>query len=795
MVTLQFRYLTGLKREIFSNARLTGSWDGSGIHSQTWSETPMAAGVAEDGCPCFTATVDLDESGVGKQFRWGVKLDGPSGTGIWGIPTEVNDPNSSDRYREFQLASGSPPQDFYFTYARRLGARKFFPDPAAEPDLRFSVWAPNARSIDVVFGKPGGYIADDGDGIDTARSPIALQRITGGIWESGAIPDFCAFTGAPYMYRIQNAQGETVYRTDLFSRYQIGYGGTDPAGAHFSGDPSTLDGTKSCSVVTSLDTVAEAFGAPDGNRVSEADFWKDEFTPGLPVPGRLADLIIYELHVNALGGPDKSGPGTLRDALELLPYLGDLGVNAVELLPISQFSGGTGWGYGDSHYFVIESSAGCRDEFKCFVRECHRRGIAVIQDVCYNHYDFSAVRAEWQYDSAAPDQNIYYWYEGAPASYPSQDGGYIDNGSTGYAPRYCEEMVRHLFISSGAAFVEEFHVDGLRVDLTQAIHRDNVLHSDGSPVGRANLFGIKMLREWSRTLRLIRPGVMLIAEDHTGWDAVTRSPDAGGLGFDSTWFAAFYHSLIGDSDMAAGAARLLKCAGPGGDGPLAIEQFAGVLDGTKTNKVVYNESHDEAGNAPGTQRTIVCAVNGAPLIGPTRDWAEARCRVAFGISLLSAGTPMFFMGEEIGAQKLFKYDTFMQNREDLPADRAGTGARLFRFYQEIIRLSRAHPAARSQEIDVIHALGANRVIAFTRSSAGRMLLVVASLANHPFLDGYVIQTDPSRLPDGAWREIFNSDGSVYGGHDIGNFGADIPAAGGRFQARLPAAGFLVFQKL
>ena len=76
-----------------------------------------------------------------------------------------------------------------------------------------------------------------------------------------------------------------------------------------------------------------------------------------------------------------------------------------------------------------------------------------------------------------------------------------------------------------------------------------------------------------------------------------------------------------------------------------------------------------------------------------------------------------------------------------------------------------------------------------------MLLVAASFANHPFLDGYVIQTDPWRLPDGAWREIFNSDATVYGGNGIGNFGADIPAAGGRFQARLPAAGFLVFQKL
>jgi 1,4-alpha-glucan branching enzyme len=101
--------------------------------------------------------------------------------------------------------------------------------------------------------------------------------------------------------------------------------------------------------------------------------------------------------------------------MALLDYLTALGVNAVELLPVSEFSGNLAWGYGDTHHFVIESSAGGRDKYKHFVRECHRRGIAVIQDVVYNHYDSQAERAQWQYDSTAPEQNIYYWYEGIQA--------------------------------------------------------------------------------------------------------------------------------------------------------------------------------------------------------------------------------------------------------------------------------------------------------------------------------------------------------------------------------------------
>src|SRR5262249_1287834 len=213
------RYLTGLKREIFRNARLAGSWDSSGRFAQTWSETPMTPGRAEDGCPCFTASVDFDDSEVGKQFRWGMRLDGPAGPNVWGIPTEINDRMSSERYHEFELQPAGGTQEFYFTYARRLGARKFFSDGGQQPGLRFSVWAPNARDVEVVFGKPdNGYIADDGDGIDPARPVLNLHREQSGIWESDVISDFAAFEGAPYMYRLTNAQGEIVYPTDIFSR-------------------------------------------------------------------------------------------------------------------------------------------------------------------------------------------------------------------------------------------------------------------------------------------------------------------------------------------------------------------------------------------------------------------------------------------------------------------------------------------------------------------------------------------------------------------------------------------------
>lgn len=799
-LSVQFRYLTGLKRRIFRDVRLLGQWDATGKAAMSWIEVPMTEFVADDGCPGFTATVMFDAAGVDHLFDWTVRLSTLAVADVSGIAAEVNDPDHSDRLQTFRLRAASASaqvETHWFTLARRLGARKVFAGSRSAPaGLRFAVWAPNAQKVEVVWGRAAsGYIADDGDGIDDARPAVALLRGDDGVWSSTVLPRFADYEGRLYMYRLVNEQGRTVYRTDLFSRQQIGRGTTDPGGSHWAGDPAALDGTKSCSVVAGLDMVARDFApSPDlpTVRLTEAAFWAGEYTPGLPVPSRVEDLVIYELHVGALGY-GRSTPGTLADALALLPHLSDLGVNAVELLPMSEFSG-IGWGYGDSHLFVIESTAGTRDQYKHFVRECHRRGIAVIQDVVYNHFDPSAARAQWAYDSDAPERNIWYWYEGRGSDYPQPEGGYLDNGSTGWLPRLWEPTVRQLFISSAAAFIEECHVDGLRVDLTQALHRDNVRHTDGQPVGNANQFGAKLLREWSRTLKLVKPSVMLIAEDHTGWDKVTQLPEAGGLGFDATWYAAFYHDLVGDSDASGGHTRLLREAGFGDDRPLNFSGFAGALDASRLAKVVYHESHDEAGNASGSLRTLPCAVNDAALVGATRARAEARTRVVAGLSLLSPATPMFFMGEEVGAAQRYRYNDFLDHREDILGLRSGVGAPLFRFYQDLIRFCHRHPAVRVRSVDTIHVNNEGRVIAVRRSTGADELLVVASLSNRSY-DEYWIHSDSARLPDGTWQEMFNSSAALYGGDGFGNFGAGLVAAGGHLRLRLPAPGFVVLLKV
>ena len=155
---------------------------------------------------------------------------------------------------------------------------------------------------------------------------------------------------------------------------------------------------------------------------------------------------------------------------------------------------------------------------------------------------------------------------------------------------------------------------------------------------------------------------------------------------------------------------------------------------------------------------------------------------------------MFFMGEEIGAQKKYTFDGFLPNRENILGERAGNGKALFRFYQDVISLSRRLGSIRSHNIDILHQSNSNRIIAFKRWSGAEEVIIAASFNNAPFANGYVIEKDVIAIPDAGWKELFNSDAAIYGGQNVGNSGAIIPSTQGRLNVVIPANGFVVLVK-
>ncbi len=854
--TVEFVYYPGVFGDAFPgvSAVLEGSWDDRGFHSDTWSSEDMEKADSPDGGCCFRANVELDTSQSGMTFHWGVRFhDNNTGRSTWAIPTEVKSTESHEQVRTFRFDGQAGRECYYLTTARYLGANK-----RRKADNSwgacFRVWAPNAQSVSVVFGciwnvddptltpaDPntgiprekigGGYIANDQTGIHPGLPEIPMIRNAEGIWETPdnhpGLQDLSLLTHRLYMYRVTRDDGSMVFRTDIYSRCQAGFGARDPEESdpeveNWNGLLGDLAGTKSCSVTVNPEEVLEPVELPIWPEPRDAfipveEFWADEFTDK-QLPTRVEDLIIYELHLGALGF-NSERPGTLQDAIDFLDHIVDSNVNAVELLPLSEYGGGSeNWGYSTSHHFAIEYSGGGRDQFKHFVKECHRRGLAVIMDVVYNHYDPKADRAERYYDSPRPEHDIYYWYEGTPSQYEylRSDGwgdnyfrgGYLENISTGDAPAYHEELVRKMFISSAVALAEEFHVDGFRVDQTTSIHQYNTVRANGQQASAANIFGARFLREFSRTLRLFWPGIMLMAEDHSEWDEIVTPIEYGGMGFNAKWYADYYHHLSGDTRQT-GRANLMRTAALNDqDMELRMDWFANALWASQFRKIVYSESHDEAGNSEGpffdpawtleddeekrftSQRTINVAVNGAPLFADTRKYAEARCRFAWGLTAFSAGTPMFLFGEEVGAEKPFKYNAVLDNKEDIIGMRQGTGRTLFSFYSDVNALRNRYSSLRSRNIDIVHVRNDTRVMVFRRWDNEGTFLICASLANHPYADGYVVQND--RIESGLWTEIFNSDSAAYGGDNIGNMHRTIRCEDGRIEIVIPFAGFVVF---
>ena len=361
---------------------------------------------------------------------------------------------------------------------------------------------------------------------------------------------------------------------------------------------------------------------PDGvhgpSAVVDSDFpWTDRDWRGVP----LRECVFYELHIGTFT-PD----GTLAAATERIPELRDLGVTTIELMPVAQFPGTRNWGYDGVFPYAVQDSYGGPLALKQFVDACHAAGLAVCLDVVYNHL--------------GPDGN-----------YLAEFGPYFTDryrtpwGNALNFDGAHSDHVREYFIANALQWVDEFHIDVLRLDAVHAI-----LDQSAQP----------FLRELADRVReragLLGRRILLIAESDLGDPALLRPATHGGMGLDGQWLDDFHHALhtilTGEQDgyyRDFGTIEVLartyrdRFAYAGQYSEHRQRRHGAPADDLAAHRfVVYAQNHDQVGNRRLGDRL-------------TRALTLDQLKLAATAVLLSPFTPMLFMGEEYGETAPFPY--------------------------------------------------------------------------------------------------------------------------------------------
>ncbi|MEW6365089.1 MAG: malto-oligosyltrehalose trehalohydrolase [Acidobacteriota bacterium] len=345
--------------------------------------------------------------------------------------------------------------------------------------------------------------------------------------------------------------------------------------------------------------------------------WHDSGWPGRP----LEDYVLYELHVGTY-----SPEGTFDAIIPHLDDMAGLGVTAVELMPVAQFPGERNWGYDGVFPFAVQNSYGGPTGLKRLVDECHRRGLAVVLDVVYNHL--------------GPEGN--YLHEFGPYfserhRTPWGDVLNFDGPES--------DHVRRFFVENGLYWIREYHVDALRLD---AIH--SIVDASARPF-------LQELTEAVHDLgRNEHRRVFLIAESASNDPGVLAPASAGGLGFDAQWNDDFHHAIHTVLTGERGGyyqdfGRLEQLAKGLSEGFIFTGEYscyrrrrhgAPLRDVDKRRLVVFLQNHDQIGNRARGDR-----------LSRQLDIEQLKLGAAFII--LSPYIPLLFMGEEYGETAPFQY--------------------------------------------------------------------------------------------------------------------------------------------
>ncbi len=325
------------------------------------------------------------------------------------------------------------------------------------------------------------------------------------------------------------------------------------------------------------------------------------------------EIVIYELHIGTFNDNSDDSPGTFQDAIERLSHLKLLGVNVVQVMPIAEFAGDFSWGYNPAHPFAVETSYGGPKGFKEFVKAAHQLGLGVILDVVYNHFGPSDLNL-WQFDGWSENElGGIYFYNDWRSETPW--------GNT--RPDYGRGEVRQYLHDNAMMWLEDYHVDGLRIDMT--LYMRNVYPGIDLPEGWS-------LSQWINLEVSARfPGAITIAEDlqHNEW--LTKAVEWGGAGFGAQWDSNFVHPIRQAVIEADDEYRSM---------PAVRDALCYSYNGDPFQRVVYSESHDEVANGKARVTSEIDPED------PRNYYAQKRSTLAAGLVCTAPGIPMLFEGQE-----------------------------------------------------------------------------------------------------------------------------------------------------
>ncbi|MGZ8217675.1 1,4-alpha-glucan branching protein GlgB [Methylomagnum sp.] len=562
----------------------------------------------------------------------------------------------------------------------------------------FATWAPNAERVSVV----GDFNAWDG------RAHPLRARGGSGVWEL-FIPELPA--GTVYKFEIRNRQQSTVLLK------------TDPYGQYFEVRPNNA----------SITVAETTFQWTDAAWVEarKSREWLHE------------PMSVYEVHLGSWRlGADGEFLNYRDLAVQLVDYAKELGFTHIELLPITEHPFDGSWGYQTTGYFAPTSRFGTPDDFRWFVDYCHAHGIGVFLDWVPAHFP--------------KDAHGLAWFDGTPL-YEHEDprlGEHRDWGTLIY--NYGRNEVRNFLVGSALFWLEEFHLDGLRVDAVASMLYLDYSRQPGDWIpnkygGNENLEAIAFLRELNTVSHQQFPGTLIMAEESTAWPQVTRPTWTGGLGFSMKWNMGWMHDTLVYYSKDPVYRHYHH------------DQLTFGLLYAFTENFILPFSHDEVVHG---KKSMLYKM-------PGDEWQRfANLRLLYTFMLTYPGKKLLFMGSEFGQGEEWNAAASLDwHLLDYPLH-----AGVKQLVGDLNRTYISLPALHGRDFDPkgfewIDCHDAPQsVLSYLRRSGAEFAIMAFNFTP------VIRQNYRIGVPEpGTYREVLNSDSVHYGGSNVGNVAVDTEA--------------------